>query len=94
MAAGPLSAPGQLAPAEVCEIYDSGFGECGAEAEYRVVTGCVHEHVDAGPVCADHTGWLNANGPVYCGACASGPDGHDCQLGVVEIKSLAATETQ
>lgn len=88
--------PQQLCRADVARAPGRfGGGKCGRPAVAVVEYGCLHEHLDAEPVCAWHRDLLLA-GDTLCARCWAGPlvsghESHPCRL-LGRVASVLAAE--
>lgn len=79
--------------ARKCRAYAARTGEkCTNPAVATVTSGCVHEHMQTGMVCADHQEKILSHVSA-CGPCSVGSDPHSCPLtGRTEPKVLSNRE--
>ena len=74
--------------AAVCGVTGPGQEEtCTARSAVDAVTGCVHEHIQIGPICQTHLEEL-AHGFLTCGECNICADPHRCRIEVISLKDL------
>lgn len=60
---------------------------CWSRAAAVVTTGCVHEHIETGPICQTHIDAL-AHGELICTPCIDCAEPHLCILTVITLEVL------